>query len=151
MIIWGRGTHGATSITFNANCRERPLLCSLGGREVQSPTSHDPASVCPTATALVSHIPSMETGLSLSASPARAFPPQSARLPLKASPEVCLPSSISMSSGLPKRASLLCGPSALADGKLPYRGLATPSPWWEWRGVPPLSFSVLRSPQLSLK
>lgn len=79
------------------------------------------------------------------------LPTPECQLPLKASPEVCLPSSISMSSGLPKRASLLCGPSALADGELPYRGLATPSPWWEWRGCPPLSFSVLRSPQLSLK
>lgn len=44
---------------------------------------------------MVSYTQSVETGLFLSASPAQTLPPQRARLPLKASPEVCLPSSIS--------------------------------------------------------
>lgn len=154
MIIWDRGAHGVTSIMFNANYRVRPPSLQPWrkvGTESDPTWPYQPLPKDP-ATAMGSYTPSVETGLSLSASPGQALPPQRARLLVQASPEACLPSSISSCPvGCPSV------PHCSLDPLL-WQKVNCPREAWPLQALggnggehPPLSFSVLRSPQLSLK
>lgn len=150
MIIWDRGAHGVTSIMFNDNYGERALLCSLGGL---SPTRHGlPASAQRPSNCHGLLYPIYGDWTFSVCLTCPDLPPQRARLPLQASPEVCLPSSISSCPvGCPSR------PHCSLDPLLQQK-VSCPREAWPLQALggnegerPPLSFSVLRFPPTVIK